>query len=252
MWQSLFRDLFEGLVQQAESPTERLVLGLHIYTVARELQCSGLREEDEETEEMVPAGWNRNKQVFSFRYKHASGCSLYVKVVKVGERAITVHSLRSDAQGKIWTWKIPAEVISEVESNGATTDYLLSTVLSMYQQEILDKTFPAPKPVPSNPLLIEHHPAQSPVWAQPSMPYGSQFYPPVGASDLYPGMPSLGGGLVGPQHPLFQGAQGRRQPGRLDPLGPFEQVPGQRNPDHFPPPGGFGGGFGSGFGGGFI
>ena len=233
---------------QAESPTERLVLGLHIYTISRDFQCSGLREEDAETEDMVPAGWNRNKQVFSFRYKHSSGCLLYVKAVKVGERALTVHSLRSDAQGKIWTWKVPAEMMAELETNAAPMDYLIATILPAYQQEILDKTFPVPKSSkPTNSLLIEQHPAPVPAWNQPSAPYGPNFYPPVGASDLYPGMPYLGGGLVGPQHPLFQGAQGRRPPIRFDPLGPFEQIPGQRNPDHFPPPGGFGGGFGGGF-----
>lgn len=250
MWQSLFRDLYSSLSSQAETSTERLVLGLHLYTVSRDFQCSGLREEDPETEDILPSGWNRNKQVFSFRYKQTNQVSLYVKAVKLAQNAITVHSLRSDEQGKIVTWKIPGEMISAVDTSQELVEYLMTTVLPAYQQEILDKTFPAPKPAsrPGNPLLVEQHPPPQAPWSQPYIPLPGGFYPQVGAPDLYPGMPGFSGGLVGPQHPLFQGAQGRRPPMRIDPLGPFDQIPGARNPDHFPPPGGFGG-FGNG---GFI
>jgi len=99
----------------------------------------------------------------------------------------------------------------------------------------------------------------------------------VGGQDLYPPSPFQGndpfrsgqsGNLIGPQHPgfgvndpfrPFAPPPGRPVPGipppgaRFDPYGPpGTNFPFGPDPDHLPPPGGFGSGFGgSGYGGGF-
>lgn len=55
MWKSLFTDLYQNLINSSDDTNERIVLGIHLFNIAKGLQCTGLQETDVETNEILPA-----------------------------------------------------------------------------------------------------------------------------------------------------------------------------------------------------
>jgi hypothetical protein len=251
MWESLMRSMYQNASGQCRDAAEHVWLSIHFFNVAQGLQCTGLTEDDPETDEMLPSLWNSNSQVYSFRYSVGGGCSLYLKGVKLSETALMLHAMRSDKSEAIHNLNLDLKAAAERLAAGEDfVKFAIESVLPLYREQVYVKV----KSQPKSSLLIEEHrpPFRPPLRGHDDIynPYGGYMpHPqPFGRGDLMPG--GLGGNLVGPDNPMF------RQPGnplygpglgnpmfpgvRFDPIDPFDPQGRRRggpSPDHFAPPG---------------
>lgn len=60
MWKSVYTDLYNSLEQNGTSPLEKTVLAIHCFNVAQGMQCTGLREGDPLSDDILPEGWKAN------------------------------------------------------------------------------------------------------------------------------------------------------------------------------------------------
>ena len=237
MWKSLFMDMYESLAEVCSDLSEAVVLGVHVFNISKGLQCTGLQDDDPSSHDMLPEGWNRNRQLYSFRYLSKS-LTVSEKFIRINSTKLNIHAVRSDQPEKILHFPIDLSGLVSDYAGTAFAEALIAAVLLPYEREVLgslvgESSAPAvdrPKeensrrPVAKTRSVLEDDSVPfglpySRGGFQNSNPYSSPFMSP--------------GDLVGPGHPIFA----RNPPGRgarWDPVGPF-YMPGF--PDHFQPPG---------------
>ena len=233
----MFVDTYESLAEGCSEIGEAVVLGVHVFNISKGMQCTGLQDDDPESHEMLPEGWNRNRQLYSFRYLSKS-LTVYEKLIRINSAKLNIHAVRSDQTDRILHFSIDLSgLVTDFEGTDFT-ETLISSVLVPYEKEILsnlvgDSNIPMhdkPKEDTSKRPVTK---ARS-IFEDDSVPFGIpytrggfQHSNPYASPFINPG------DLVGPTHPIF----GRVPPGRgvrWDPVGPFYMP---SYPDHFPPPG---------------
>jgi len=266
---------------------EQLILFIHAANLTSGLKCTGILEDDPESDYVLPPNWNQHQEgVYSLKYSNPKNKeAIYFKFI-AEEWLVDVNAVRSTKTGRIYSSSF--KEIKELNESS------LEKILTTYKKEILDpindKEPKTEEKTESNdnrrdPLRV--YPDENPFWRSRNVPAprGNPFGD-YGISDLNPvpldpfgEIPTGQGNLLGPNNPIFsQGPQpgfgggmgiiqpGPGQPGvRFDPYGPngvdpFEgerpRLPGNQNPNPFgggPGPNPFGGGGrfgGGGFGGG--
>lgn len=239
MWKSIFQELYQNISPNASDLHESVILGIHSFNVSKGYKCTGLQEDDPQSEVILPELWNSNFHLYSFRYSYKQNANLYLKLVRLTDSKMTIHAVRSDQEDKIRTFSLNLDEIRKLRDEGkALGQVIIDNVIPVYLNEILNKLADEPKKTELREPVQRHY--GIPANPMPnSNPYGGNPYPGFIPDNPYgPGvpliMPDPGGNMVGPQHPIF-GQQPR--PGvRWDPVNPFNNP---ENPDHFPPPGGF-------------
>lgn len=240
--------MYQNSSDQAKDSAEHLLLCVHFFNIVQGLKCTGLTEDDPESDERLPSLWNANTQLYSFRYSVGEGHSLYVKGVKLNEDALMLHAMRSDKSDAIHNLSLSLTTpTAKLQGGEDFVKYVCESVLPLYREQIFAKVKSQPK---SSLLIEEHRPPFRPDpradWQNPYNPYNPyvdprnpmapQFQPfPIGRGDLMPG--GLGGSHMGPDNPMFR--PGGFRPGvRFDPIHPLNpRGLGGPDPDHFGPPG---------------
>jgi hypothetical protein len=136
MWQSLFFDLFAGLCQSPKDLSEAVVLAVHLFNVSRDLQCTGLSENDPQGYEILPKAWNLNQQLFSFRYSSGE-LQVYQKFLRINEEKLNIYTIRSDRNDKIINFSVDLTVINCQLQGEEFTKELVEKVLREYESQVL-------------------------------------------------------------------------------------------------------------------
>lgn len=229
MWRSLFQDMYTSLSDNCNDVQESVVLGVHLFNVSKGLQCTGLQEEDLESQEILPENWKSNPSIYSFRYRSKS-VTIHQRFLRLTENKINIHALRTDQLDKIIHFTINLNQIPTQVKTQEFYNKLIEDILIPYEKEVLsllipgDTTKKEDKKVDNKKksILEDDGPSFNPYPRNPlvsSNPYGFPFG----------GAP---GNLVGPNHPVFSNPQ--PYGARWEPPAPFFMPP---SPDNFNPPG---------------
>lgn len=124
MWKSLFMDMYESLADGCKDMNEAVVLAVHIFNVAKGMQCTGLQEDDPACGDILPEGWNSNPQLYSFRYSSKS-LTIYEKLLRVNPVKINIHAVRSDQNDKIFHFSVD---LTEIASDYEGTEFTESLI----------------------------------------------------------------------------------------------------------------------------
>jgi hypothetical protein len=252
----------------------QLILAVHAANLVNDLKCTGLLEDDPESDFVLPSDWKKDVEgVFSFRYQDTTGTIYFFKFVTEGS-TIDVNAISSKAKDQLFSFEIKLDDFPNLDAKE------IDTLAEKYKKELLAKLVPKIKESEEQKqssfkgrggIYPDEDPNLygRPVFTNPTQnPFGD-----YGKSDLWPNIggpydTKSGGNLVGPTNKIFQG--GPDQPKiRFDPFGPGSYDP-DPDPDIFMPqnpmkkgpfgggpfgggnkgPFGGGGGFGGGFGGG--
>lgn len=237
MWKSLFMDMYESLADGCKDMNEAIVLAVHIFNVAKGMQCTGLQEDDPACGDILPEGWNSNPQLYSFRYSSKS-LTIYEKLLRVNPVKINIHAVRSDQNDKIFHFSVDLNEIASDYEGPEFTESLIEKVLIPYEQEIISNFVTGPaltskkEPVTEKNQIKKH----KSILEDDEIPFGIPYVRrDFQSSNPYSNPFGVPGNLIGPGHPIFAGNPVNRKGPRWDPPGPLFAP----NPDHFPSPPGY-------------
>jgi hypothetical protein len=240
MWQSLFTDMFNSLKPTCKDFPETLILSIHLFNISKGLECTGLQEDDPISSDLLPEGWNKNPHLYSFRYTFRT-LTLYQKVLKITSNKLTLHTVRSDQDDKVYQHSISLQDLKIDPLSDDLSQSLTCKVLLPYEEQVLAKVIESSNEEKNKEKEEKRKEEAGKVKKERSVlrdevpfvnrqPFGVG---PFGMPNSNPYSSPFGvGNRVGPNHPIFQNPPGSR----WDPPDPFFMPP---NPDHFPPPGPF-------------
>uniref|UniRef100_A0A8C9EP36 Proteasome inhibitor PI31 subunit n=1 Tax=Pavo cristatus TaxID=9049 RepID=A0A8C9EP36_PAVCR len=246
---------------------DALVCGIHWELIQHGYRCLGAGEQpgpDERKSELLPAGWEANKEVYTLRYKTTDDArELLLKAIVV-EDSMILNVMDHASQKVADVTLAVADYINPEHLNDFHKVYknmeeLRTRIVSGIVAPLGVPTEKAKKesqaekkdpvsPRDYNPLGIPpRHPAgvRAPSWPSPLNPFA------VGGQDLDPLGGRSGGMIVDPLRSGFPqpgidpsaGLPSRLPPGavppgaRFDPFGPLGAGRAGPDPDHLPPPG---------------
>jgi hypothetical protein len=261
----------------ATNPKLQFILLIHAINLSNDLKCTGLAEDDPESDFVLPPDWKKDSDgVYSFRYYDSkSRDTIYFKFV-TEDTLVDINAVTASKNDKIHSLEFKLSDFSQIDSEN------ISKIQKKYRNEFLVKVLPHLKPSEEAKTETTHthilrEEDRGFFWTMPrnEHPERTNNFGDYGKSDLFPVSNNpidinSGGNLLGPRNPIFQGGQpvaGYRPKIRYDPTGPNDIDPSSPDPDIFFPPlpfqnkkdpkgpfggGGFGGGGfgGGGFGGG--
>ncbi|XP_023651279.1 proteasome inhibitor PI31 subunit [Paramormyrops kingsleyae] len=257
--------LFSSIVGRITSPEDVLVSFVHWEIVRNGYKCLGTGDQPQSTDkksELLPQGWNSNKELYTLRYQSANGQSqLLVKAITVDSTLIfnilnTPSEKVSDLTVNVNDY-IDADNLKDFDRVFKNPEQLTEKVqagllpwVSSKKAEKTQRENPLKRETEDDPLRIPSRKPQShpqPGWRDPMAPFAA------GGADLDPFSGRPGGMIVDPLRSGFPrsgfdpsaGIPGRLPPGAVPPgarFDPFGAVgmgmnrPGP-DPDHMPPPG---------------
>lgn len=136
MWQSLFFDLYSTLYQNSKDLTEAVVLSVHLFNVSKDLQCTGLSENDQVGYEILPKGWNLNQQLFSFRYS-VGEVNIYQKFLRISEEKLNIYTIRGDKTEELVNYSVDLTTIDCQLQGTEFVKELMEKVLKGYEVSVL-------------------------------------------------------------------------------------------------------------------
>uniref|UniRef100_A0A8C5NR72 Proteasome inhibitor PI31 subunit n=1 Tax=Junco hyemalis TaxID=40217 RepID=A0A8C5NR72_JUNHY len=238
-------------------PQDALVCGIHWELIRHGYRCLGAGDQpgpDERKSELLPAGWEANKEVYTLRYKSMDDAyELLLKAIMVEDSMILnvmvsthVASVGLNSCSKQWEQQ----------------HYPLSQQAAATHISVLIQQHPGAGNAPNGSPLVQGPTDPRALQVLQCLPwdstYGHSCMQPsplspfaVGGEDLDP-FGGRGGGMIvdplrsGIPHPGIDpssGIPGRLPPGavppgaRFDPFGPVGVGRSGPDPDHLPPPG---------------
>ncbi|KAJ8400863.1 hypothetical protein AAFF_G00392170 [Aldrovandia affinis] len=260
--------LYSSVVSKITCPQDVVVCFVHWEIVRSGHKCIGTGDQPQESDtksELLPSGWNDNKELFTLRYQSKNEKSyLILKAITVDSTLIfnlmdsaTEHV--SDLTVNVSDY-VDADNLQAFDSVFKSTEELTKKVQadllppdSSSKGKSSKKTEKRPlresdQQPDRNPLFTPpRHPqtGREPYWTDPMDPFAA------GGADLDPFSGRSGGMIVDPlrsglPRSIFDpsaGIPGRLPPGavppgaRFDPFGPVGQNRPNPDPDHLPPPG---------------
>ncbi|NP_001026753.1 proteasome inhibitor PI31 subunit [Gallus gallus] len=248
-------------------PQDALVCGIHWELIQHGYRCLGAGEQpgpEERKSELLPAGWEANKEVYTLRYKSTDDArELLLKAIVVEDSMILNVMDRASQKVTDVTLAV-ADYINPEHLNDFHKVYknmeelrtrIVSGIIAPLgvPTEKAKKESQAEKKDPDSPLdynprgIPPRHPAgaRAPSWPSPLNPFA------VGGQDLDPLGGRSGGMIVDPLRSGFPqpgidpstGLPSGLPPGavppgaRFDPFGPLGAGRAGPDPDHLPPPG---------------
>lgn len=247
-------------------PQDALLCGLHWELVRHGYRCLGAGEQprpDERKSELLPAGWEANKEVYTLRYKSTDDArELLLKAIMV-EDSMIVNVMDRTSQKVADVTLAVADYINpehlddfhKVYKNmeELRTKIASGIIAPLGGPAEKDKKEPEAEKDPVLPKDYDplrappRQPAgtRAPSWPRPLNPFA------VGGEDLDPFGGRSGGMIFDPLRSGYRqpgidpstGLPSRLPPGavppgaRFDPFGPVGAGRGRPDPDHLPPPG---------------
>ena len=136
MWKSLFVDMYQTSIASCKNIHESVVLGIHFFNISKGLQCTGLQEDNKEINETIPENWNKNSQLYSFRYSFKS-VIIYQKLLRASSIKLNIYSACSDQKDNILYFSFDlSEILSDYPSSNFI-DILIEKILIPYEKEVL-------------------------------------------------------------------------------------------------------------------
>ncbi|KAJ6650444.1 hypothetical protein lerEdw1_007707 [Lerista edwardsae] len=260
--------LYHSVAADISCPQDALLCYLHWKLLTHHYRCLGAGEQpstNDRKSEMLPTGWNADKDLYTLRYKLKDDSrELLLKGIMMdGSMILNVMDPKSqkvaDLTLKVIDYINPQH-LADFDKVYKNTDELQTQVvhhiISPFEATKEQGGPREPKrernPSPPNP------PDHDPLWVSPRHPHGSHqpHWPDplgpfaVGGEDLDPFGPRRGGMISDPlrsgfPNPIIDPSAGlpnRLPPGavppgaRFDPFGPPGASRGRPNPDHLPPP----------------
>eukprot|EP01017_Pseudomicrothorax_dubius_P028647 TRINITY_DN3415_c0_g2_i1.p1 TRINITY_DN3415_c0_g2~~TRINITY_DN3415_c0_g2_i1.p1 ORF type:complete len:289 (-),score=71.87 TRINITY_DN3415_c0_g2_i1:85-951(-) len=246
-----------SLIGGATEPHEKVILAIHSVNLVNGLICTGVQEDDEREEFLLPPNWKVNSEgIYSLRYSNPkNGDTIFMKFIHDRD-ILDINAVLSTNMGQIYSTELSLEkAVSKNEAEGwVINEENLRYIHEKYAKQLLPKLL---RKVPEKQSLISPIHIQGAgqgdfFWGRPpGNPMGGPLGVGVGGGDLnpFPNNPlpfapigGLPGNMMGPNHPFFTGGpqpSGFVQPGpgrpgaRYDPIGPMGRAP---NPDLFPRP----------------
>ncbi|XP_075577271.1 proteasome inhibitor PI31 subunit [Pelecanus crispus] len=248
-------------------PQDALICGVHWELVRHGYRCLGAGDQpgpDERKSELLPAGWEANKEVYTLRYKSTDDAhELLLKAIMVEDSMILNVMDRSSQKVADVTLAVAdyvnPEHLDDFHKVYKNTEELRTRIASGIIAPLKTPAEKAKKepevekkdpglPRDYDPLRVPpRQPAgmRAPSWPSPLNPFA------VGGEDLDPFGGRSGGMIVDPlrsgcPQPSIDpssGIPGRLPPGavppgaRFDPFGPLGAGRSGPDPDHLPPPG---------------
>ncbi|XP_075168179.1 proteasome inhibitor 31 kDa [Haematobia irritans] len=252
--------LFKTIEKQLNKKDDLLIALVHfVLTKHSQFRCIGIGDdktftEDDEnsSSELLPDNWNDNEKNYALRYIHNKQLYILLGLRTEGSLIITLMDVKTHKVSNIGL--DPEEWIKELKGNITKTIPNASQLADRYRKELLEPVFPGTSRAVTTQTSSSStaNPDHDPLPRRPFNPYGPTphfsgpppfGFPDVGRGDLDP----LGRGGPGnlfpfPSNPEFRIGPGTGPRPRFDPFGPPDRgLRPNPNPDHFPPPGGFGG-----------
>ncbi|KAJ1122893.1 hypothetical protein NDU88_001366 [Pleurodeles waltl] len=255
--------LFASVAQEISVPQDALICFVHWELVSQGYECLGAGDRpvsDETKSELLPPGWNANKELYTLRYRSVDDTSeILLKAIMV-ESSIIINAMDPKLEQVV---DLTLDVADYIDGDNLKnfhrvfrksedlSQQLLTTIISPFtSRKSKAEKASVKREIPSDydPLRIpprNSEPSRQPNRINPLGPFAA------GGSDLDPFGGRSGGMIVDPLRSGFPrsgfdpstGIPGRLPPGsvppgaRFDPFGP----PGSRvagpDPDHLPPPG---------------
>ncbi|XP_011290443.2 proteasome inhibitor PI31 subunit [Musca domestica] len=263
--------LFKTIATQINKKDDLLIALVHfVLTKNSQFRCIGLGDdktlttEDEESgSELLPDNWNDDEKNYALRYVHNKQLYLLLGLRTEGSLIITLMDVKSHKVSNICL--NAEELVKELKGSLTKMIPTASELTDRYRKELLEPVFSGTsREVTTQTTTSTSSPDHDPLRVgeprrpfggsdpdplrigEPRRPFGGPLpfgFPEVGRGDLDP----LGRGGPGnlfpfPSHPEFRIGPNNGPRPRFDPYGPPERgIRPNPNPDHFPPPGGFGG-----------
>ncbi|NWU96076.1 PSMF1 inhibitor, partial [Upupa epops] len=248
-------------------PQDSLLCAIHWQLVRHGYRCLGAGDQagpDERKSELLPAGWESNKEVYTLRYKSMDDArELLLKAIMVEDSMILNVMDRSSQKVADVTLTVTDYVNPEHLDNFHKVYKNIEELSTRIDSGIIaplgastEKAKREPEVEKKDPdLLRDSDPLRipprqplgtgAPSWPSPVNPFA------VGGTDLDPLGGRSGGMIVDPLRSGFpepgidpsSGIPGRLPPGavppgaRFDPFGPLGAGRSGPDPDHLPPPG---------------
>lgn len=258
--------LFASVAKEITVPQDALICFVHWELVSQGYGCLGAGDKpasDETKSELLPTGWNTNKELYTLRYRSADDTSeILLKAIMV-ESSIIINAMDPKLEQVV---DLTLNVADYIDGDHLKNFHrvfkrreedlsrqLLKTIISPFTSRKTKPTAGAAsvnREIPSDHDPLRIPPRNPDLIRQPHR--GNPLGPfAAGGSDLDPLGGRGGGMIVDPLRSGFPksgfdpsaGIPGRLPPGsvppgaRFDPFGP----PGSRgagpDPDHLPPPG---------------
>ncbi|XP_054837026.1 proteasome inhibitor PI31 subunit [Eublepharis macularius] len=261
--------LFHSVAAELSCAQDALVCYLHWSLISRHYRCLGAGEQPgtvEKKSEMLPAGWNADKDLYTLRYASKDdSCQLLLKGIMMdGSMILNVLDPKTNKVAALTlkvTDYVDPEHLTAFDKVFKNTDELQSEfvkhIISPFEppkERVPAKEKPKREKSPSPPNPPDH----DPLWIPPRHPHGGwqpHWSDPlgpfaVGGEDLDPFGGRRGGMISDPlrsgfPNPIIDPSAGlpnRLPPGavppgaRFDPFGPPGAGRAGPNPDHLPPP----------------
>lgn len=134
------------------NPIDAIIVALHITMKSLQFRCVGCGEviDEKENEKLLPEGWNKSQDAYSFRYKHPkSSMTFLVKSIVMGEKLL-VHGLAIE-DNKIHTFELsPKDYIQHESWNNNNQSSIsiyknLQDLISLFKINIVNKLLPPPE-----------------------------------------------------------------------------------------------------------
>ncbi|KPP75133.1 proteasome inhibitor PI31 subunit-like [Scleropages formosus] len=230
--------LYNSVASSISCPQDVLVCFVHWEIVRRGYKCLGVGDEPQTSDkksELLPQGWNGNKELYTLRYQSSDDKSrLLVKAITVDSSLIFNLMNTEELKTKVQTGLLSQMFKQKTESKKK---------VEKSERERTPDWGPDHDPLripPRRPLA-----GRDPSWPDPMAPFAA------GRADLDPLSGQPGGMIMDPLRSGFPrsgfdpsaGIPGRLPPGavppgaRFDPFGPIGQNRPGPDPDHMPPPG---------------
>ncbi|XP_060627852.1 proteasome inhibitor PI31 subunit isoform X1 [Anolis sagrei] len=262
--------LFSSVSPDLSCPQDALVCYLHWKLISHGYRCLGTGDQpgaNERKSEMLPPGWNADKELYTMRYRAKDDSrDLLLKGIMVdGSIILNVMEPKSqkvaDLTLKVTDYVNPGH-LADFDKVYQNTEELQARILhhivSPFETATKDPVSPKKEPKRERNPSPPNPPDHDPLWIPPRHPHGSRqpnWQDPmgpfaVGGEDLDPFGGRSGGMIFDPlrsgyRNPGIDPSSGlptRLPPGsvppgaRFDPFGPPGANRSGPNPDHLPPP----------------
>lgn len=234
--------MFSSLNNENLSLPESVVLSIHLFNISKGFECTGLQEDDPTSSDLLPDSWNRNTQLYSFRYTYKS-TTIFQKLLKMTQKNLSIHTVCSHQPSKVYQHTIDLTEIEPDHHSGNLIQSLITKILTPYEDQLLKKL-----EFNENAKKPEAKESQEKKRSilEDDVPYGVPYNSrgpfagnPFGGVPANPYSSPFGvGNRVGPNHPIFANPPGSRWEAPdpfFMPRNPDHFMP--QNPDHFMPPG---------------
>nr|XP_003226168.1 PREDICTED: proteasome inhibitor PI31 subunit [Anolis carolinensis] len=262
--------LFSSVAPDLSCPQDALVCYLHWKLITHGYRCLGAGDQpgaSERKSEMLPPGWNADKELYTLRYRAKDDSrDLLLKGIMVdGSIILNVMEPKSQKVADLTlkvTDYINPEHLADFDKVYQNTEELQAQILhhivSPFETAAKDPAIPKKEPKRERNPSPPNPPDHDPLWIPPRHPHGGRqpnWQDPmgpfaVGGEDLDPFGGRSGGMIFDPlrsgyRNPVIDPSSGlpnRLPPGsvppgaRFDPFGPPGANRSGPNPDHLPPP----------------